>query len=60
MTRYAHLIALAALLTFGAGATVSFADEPSPAEQKEKKDISGSKADDDSKKKDDKKEMGRK
>ncbi|MEQ1796286.1 MAG: hypothetical protein ABL970_19100 [Nitrospira sp.] len=58
MTRYAQFIALAAFLTFGVGAVVSFANEPVPAEQKEKKEMSGSKADDDSKKKDEKKEMG--
>lgn len=58
MTRYAQFIALAAFLTFGLGATLSFASEPAPAEQKEKKDMSGSKADDDSKKKDERKDMG--
>ena len=58
MTRYASFIALAAFLTFGFGATASFANEPAPAEQKDKKDMSGSKTDDDSKKKDEKKDMG--
>ncbi|MGH9424705.1 MAG: hypothetical protein ACRD2L_00115 [Terriglobia bacterium] len=65
MTRYASFIALAAFLTFGLGTAVSFAGEPIPAEQKEqkdkdKKDMSGSKADDDQKKKDEekKKDMG--
>lgn len=58
MIRYAPVITLAAFLTFGLGSAVSFATEPAPAEQKEKKDLSGSKADDDSKKKDEKKEMG--
>jgi hypothetical protein len=60
MTRYASFIALAAFLTFGLGTAMSFAGEPVPAEQKEqkdKKDISGSKADDE-KKKDEKKDMG--
>ncbi|HSA62187.1 MAG TPA: hypothetical protein VLE03_08100 [Nitrospiraceae bacterium] len=57
MTRYAGFIALAAFLTFGLGTAASFAGEPAPAEQKEKKDANGPKADDD-KKKDDKKEMG--
>jgi hypothetical protein len=57
MTRYACFIALAAFLTFGLGTAVSFAAEPVPAEQKDKKDMSGSKADDD-KKKDEKKDMG--
>jgi hypothetical protein len=59
MTRFASFIALAAFLTFGLGTAVSFASEPAPVEQKDKKDMSGSKADDDSKKKDEKKEMGK-
>ncbi|MEP6935144.1 MAG: hypothetical protein ABI988_14610 [Nitrospirota bacterium] len=61
MTRYASFIALAAFLTFGLGTALSFAGEPAPAEQKEKKekkDINSPKADDDSKKKDEKKDMG--
>jgi hypothetical protein len=58
MTRYAHFIALAAFLTFSLGTAVSFAGEPAPAEQKDKKDMNGSKTDDDSKKKDEKKDMG--
>lgn len=62
MTRYARFIALAAFLAFGLGTAVSFAAEPVPAEQKdkdkEKKDMGGTKADDDSKKKDEKKDMG--
>ena len=60
MTRYSSFIALAAFLTFGLGTAVSFAGEPAPAEQKDKKDMSGSKADDDQKKKDEKekKDMG--
>jgi hypothetical protein len=57
MTRYASFIALAAFLTFGLGTAMSFAAEPVPAEQKDKKDMSGSKADDE-KKKDEKKDMG--
>jgi ribosomal protein L12E/L44/L45/RPP1/RPP2 len=56
MTRYASSISLAAFLTFGLGTAVSFAGEPAPAEQKDKKDMSGSKADDDQKKKKDEKE----
>jgi len=52
MTRYASFIALAAFLTFGLGTAVSFAGEPAPAEQKEKKDMTSGKADDDQKKKD--------
>jgi hypothetical protein len=61
MTRYASFIALAAFLTFGFGTALSFAGEPAPAEQKEKKekkDMNSPKADDDSKKKDEKKDMG--
>lgn len=62
MTRYASFIALAAFLTFGIGTAMSFAGEPTPAEQKEqkdKKDMSSSKADDDKKKDDkEKKDMG--
>jgi len=58
MTRFASFIALAAFLTFGLGTAVSFASEPAPVEQKDKKDMSGSKADD-SKNKDEKKEMGK-
>jgi len=56
MTRYASFVALAAFLTFGLGTVVSFAGEPAPVEQKEKKDASGPKTDGD--KKDEKKEMG--
>ena len=58
MTLYASFIALAAFLTFGLGTAVSFAGEPAPAEQKEKKDMTSGKADDDQKKKDEKKDMG--
>jgi hypothetical protein len=58
MTRFASFIALAAFLTFGLGTAVSFASEPAPVEQKDKKDMSGSKADD-SKNKNEKKEMGK-
>lgn len=50
MTRYASFIALAAFLTFGVGTAVSFAAEPAPAEQKEKKDMTSGKAEDDKKK----------
>jgi hypothetical protein len=57
MTRYASVIALAAFLTFGIGAAVSFAGEPAPAEQKDKKGMTSGKAED-SKKKDEKKDMG--
>ncbi|HEY6084546.1 MAG TPA: hypothetical protein VIU63_04080 [Nitrospira sp.] len=45
MTRLASLIALSAFLTFGLGTVTSFAADPTPAEQKDKKDTVGSKAD---------------
>jgi hypothetical protein len=54
MDRFAQMIALAAFLAIGFGAPMSFANEPAPAEQKDKKDTSGGKAEDDSKKKDEK------
>lgn len=56
MNRYANVIALATLLTLGLGAGVSFAAEPPPAEEKEKKDMKGGKATEDQTK-DQKKEM---
>ncbi len=37
MNRIASLLALAAFLTFGIGPTLTYADDPSPAEQKHKK-----------------------
>lgn len=56
MIRFASLIALAAFLTFGIGTAVSFAGDPAPTEQKDKKDTTGPKAGDE--KKDEKKDMG--
>jgi len=56
MTRVASLLALTAFLTFGIGTTISFAGDPAPAEQKDKKDVTGPKADDE--KKNEKKDMG--
>ncbi len=56
MIRFASLIALAAFLTFGIGTAVSFAGDPAPTEQKDKKDMTGPKAGDE--KKDEKKDMG--
>ena len=50
MTRYASIIALAAFLMFGFGTAVSLAGEPAPAEQKEKKDMTSGKADEEKKK----------
>lgn len=57
MTRFAHMVVLAAFLTVGFGVPMTFAAEPAPAEQKEKKDMTNGKADDE-KKKDEKKDMG--
>jgi hypothetical protein len=57
MTRFVHMVVLAAFLAVGFGIPMSFANEPTPAEQKEKKDMSSGKADED-KKKDEKKDMG--
>lgn len=59
MTRFAHMVVLAAFLAVGFGVPMTFAAEPAPAEQKdlkEKKDTTSSKADDE-KKKDEKKDM---
>ena len=59
MARFAHMIVLAAFLALGVAAPLSFAAEPTPAEQKDKKDANSGKAEDDSKsKKDEKKDMG--
>ena len=57
MTRFAHMVVLAAFLAVGFGAPMTFAKEPAPAEKKEKKDMNSGKADDE-KKKDEKKDMG--
>jgi hypothetical protein len=56
MTRFAHIVVLAAFLAVGFGVPMTFANEPAPAEQKEKKDTTSSKADNE-KKKDEKKDM---
>jgi hypothetical protein len=56
MGRFAHVVVLAAFLAVGIGASVTFAGEPAPAEQKDKKDQTSGKAEDDSKK--DEKKMG--
>jgi hypothetical protein len=53
MTRFISMFALAAFLSVGFGAAMTFATEPAPTEQKEKKDVNGGKADEE-KKKDDK------
>jgi len=56
MRHFASLLALTAFLTFGIGTAISFAGDPAPAEQKDKKDATGQKADDE--KKSEKKDMG--
>lgn len=56
MTRFAHMVVLAAFLAIGFGVPMAFANEPAPAEQKEKKDTTSGKADDE--KKNEKKDMG--
>lgn len=53
MTRFISMFALAAFLSVGFAPAMSFATEPAPTEQKEKKDVNGGKADEE-KKKDDK------
>ena len=71
MRQLASFFALAAFLTFGLGTTLVSANEPAPAEQKEKKEMTGPKADGEQKekkettggkmdgdKKDEKKDMG--
>jgi hypothetical protein len=57
MTRFAHMVVLASFLTVGFGVPMAFANEPAPAEQKEKKDTTSGKADD-GQKKDEKKDSG--
>lgn len=54
MTRFVQMFALASFLTAGFGLPMTFAAEPTPAEQKDKKDQAGSKADE--QKKDEKKD----
>jgi len=56
MTRVAHMLVLAAFLTVAFGVPMTFAGEPTPLEQKEKKDKTSGKADED--KKTEKKDMG--
>ena len=58
MTRFAHMIVLAAFLTVGFGVPMAFSNEPAPTDQKGKKETTSTKADED-KKKDEKKEMGK-
>jgi len=56
MTRFTHMLVLAAFLAVGFGVPMTFANQPAPAEQKDKKDNAGTKAD--SEKKDEKRDMG--
>lgn len=56
MTRFTHMLVLAAFLTVGFGLPMTFANQPAPAEQKDKKDKAGTKAD--GEKKDEKRDMG--
>lgn len=58
MTRFVHALVLAAFLSAGFGLPMTFAGEPAPAEQKQKKDQNSSKAAE--QKKDEKKDMGNK
>ena len=57
MTRFAHIIVLAAFLSVSIDAPMSFASESAPTEQKDKKDTNSGKAEDDNKK-DEKKSIG--
>jgi hypothetical protein len=57
MARFAHIVVLATFLALGVAAPLSFSAEPTPAEQKDKKDSSSGKAEDGGKK-DEKKDMG--
>lgn len=57
MNRVVHMVVLAAFLAGGFGIPMAFANEPAPAEQKEKKDTTSGTADD-GQKKDEKKDMG--
>jgi len=52
-----HMVVLAAFLAVGFGVPMASANEQAPAEQKEKKDMTSSKADD-GQKNDEKKDMG--
>jgi len=56
MARLAHMIVLAAFLSLGFGIPMTFAADPAPTEEKDKKDTTTGQADDE-KKKDEKKDM---
>jgi hypothetical protein len=57
MNRFVHMVVLAAFLAVGFGVPMASANEPAPAEQKDKKDTTSGKADDGGKK-EEKKDMG--
>jgi len=57
MNRFVPMVVLAAFLAVGFGVPIAFANEPAPAEQKEKKATTSGKADD-GQKKDEKKDVG--
>ncbi len=50
MKRLSGLMALAAFLSFGTMSTLTFANEPAPTEQKDKKDAPGPQLSDEEKK----------
>jgi hypothetical protein len=50
MSRFAHMIVLAAFLTVGFGVPMAFSNEPAPADQKGKQETTSPKAEDDKKK----------
>lgn len=50
MTRFAHMIVLAAFLAVGFGVPMAFSNEPAPADQKGKQETTSPKADEDKKK----------
>jgi len=56
MDRFIHMVVLSAFLSLGFGVPMTLAGEPTPAEQKDKKDMTGGKAEEE--KKGEKKDMG--
>jgi hypothetical protein len=58
MKRLSGLMALVAFLSFGAMSTLSFAGDPAPADQKDKKDTTGPKLTMGDEKKEEKKDKG--
>jgi len=59
MKRLSGLMALVAFLSFGTLSTLTFANEPAPAEQKDKKDTSAPKLSGDEKKDEKKDQSGK-